>query len=380
MSHGDYLNMSHDNYFQYMPQQTGLLLFLSLLFNHSFIRIGYPSSGVSRPHGVNRYVGINQSLSGAATSLIPGSGGYESCYASSHPSHQFQHPASLLSGYPATAPWLGLHHGCHYQYQPQEYHRPAAGLCHGPPLDDQGGQAHQNGFLHMDSQNNFQPQLVHSQQIKSRTDNIPRVSVIRRNPVKELYESMEDLDDQNEAALETMKNYSTQVFMDGGEDDSYESDEEFTETADYNSSWFDESFAVDDIKTTTPEDAVTNSSEDDSSHVIDHLNLKVAMLEEQLSKCEADKNYLLAVRDMDFARYLDLERQQRRKADWLQDELDDLKDENLELHQKLKGETFSKIDEGRIIVSGLLSDVLFSISTVMERSSKQLEIDDMSND
>ena len=187
---------------------------------------------------------------------------------------------------------------------------------------------------------------------------------------------IEDLDDQNEAALETMKNYSTQLFLD---DDYSESDEEVTEAADYNSSWFDDSFGHDDSKTTTPEDPDANSSEDISSRVIiDQLNLKVNMLEKELVKCKEDNNYLealLAVRDTDFARYLTLEKQQRMKAERLQDELEDLEEDYLDLQQKLEGDHFIKT-EGRIIVTSLISDVLSSIGPEMERSSKQLEVDE----
>ena len=145
------------------------------------------------------------------------------------------------------------------------------------------------------------------------------------------------------------------------DDDYSESDEEVTEAADYNSSWFDDSFGHDDSKTTTPEDPDANSSEDISSRVIiDQLNLKVNMLEKELVKCKEDNNYLealLAVRDTDFARYLTLEKQQRMKAERLQDELEDLDEDYLDLQQKLEGDHFIKT-EGRIIVTSLISDVL----------------------
>ena len=65
--------------------------------------------------------------------------------------------------------------------------------------------------------------------------------MIQRNPG---VDKMEELDAENEAAVETMKNYSTQAFRDIGEDDSFESEE-------YHSSWFDDSFGIDDTKTPT---------------------------------------------------------------------------------------------------------------------------------
>ena len=257
-----------------------------------------------------------------------------------------------MLGYPAPS-----HGGLHYQ--PQENILPAPGFNHGPPLDEHGGQVQQN----MDPQNSYNPPPDYSLQNWSRTSVIQRVSVIQRNPD---VDQMEELDAENEAAVETMKNYSTQAFMDIGEDDSFESTE-------YNSSWFDDSFGNDDTKTPTFGDV---EPDEDSSSVTGHLTLKVAMLEGQLSKCESDKKYLealLAVRDMDFARYITLERKQRKKVEELLDQMEMLEDKNFELQQKC-GEPSVNVDDAEIIVSELISEVLSSISTVTDDGFTELNL------
>ena len=256
-----------------------------------------------------------------------------------------------MLGYPAPS-----HGGLHYQ--PQNI-LPAPGFNHGPPLDEHGGQVQQN----MDPQNSYNPPPDYSLQNWSRTSVIQRVSVIQRNPD---VDQMEELDAENEAAVETMKNYSTQAFMDIGEDDSFESTE-------YNSSWFDDSFGNDDTKTPTFGDV---EPDEDSSSVTGHLTLKVAMLEGQLSKCESDKKYLealLAVRDMDFARYITLERKQRKKVEQLMDQMEMLEDKNFELQQKC-GEPSVNVDDAEIIVSELISEVLSSISTVTDDGFIELNL------
>ena len=215
----------------------------------------------------------------------------------------------------------------------------------------------------MDPQNSYNPPPDYSLQNWSRTSVIQRVSVIQRNPD---VDQMEELDAENEAAVETMKNYSTQAFMDIGEDDSFESTE-------YNSSWFDDSFGNDDTKTPTFGDV---EPDEDSSSVTGHLTLKVAMLEGQLSKCESDKKYLealLAVRDMDFARYITLERKQRKKVEQLMDQMEMLEDKNFELQQKC-GEPSVNVDDAEIIVSELISEVLSSISTVTDDGFTELNL------
>jgi hypothetical protein len=66
--------------------------------------------------------------------------------------------------------------------------------------------------------------------------------------------------------------------------------------------------------------------------------LRISILEEKLATTQADNVYLeslLQIRDMDFARYLDLERQQRKRAGNLEEKVDSLEDLVKELKLQL---------------------------------------------
>ena len=132
-----------------------------------------------------------------------------------------------------------------------------------------------------------------------------------QTPEDELYNR---LNEHDEDAIETMINYSTQLFLED-EDDNFEEDD-----AKYNSSWFDESF--NDV---TPKiDASTQTFD------VSDERKRILEVEDKLSALKKENIYLenlLAVRDMDFARYLDLERKQRNRADMLEDRVEELENQ-----------------------------------------------------
>ena len=153
------------------------------------------------------------------------------------------------------------------------------------------------------------------------------------------------LNEHDEDAIETMINYSTQLFLED-EDDNFEEDD-----AKYNSSWFDESF-----KDVTPKiDASTQTLD------VSDERKRILEVEDKLAALKKENIYLenlLAVRDMDFARYLDLERKQRTRADMLEDRVEELKNQIFLNNEEDSVEEAFNSKCSLELVTLLLSDVL----------------------
>jgi hypothetical protein len=97
--------------------------------------------------------------------------------------------------------------------------------------------------------------------------------------------------------------------------------------------------------------------------------MRISTLEEKLVKAQGDNGYLeslLQIRDMDFARYLDLERQQRKRAGNLEEKVDSLED----LVKELKLQLIEKDKSMRLALLEL--DMVRKSDKVLVHAQKQL--------